>query len=82
MSHIRIGAFVAVCGLLAACQGQAPVASGPAVSSGPAISSRLDSGVSADNGGGQRATGNLPSVSVGSQGTATTGVPSGPGAAY
>ena len=77
MSHIRVVAFAAACGLLAACQGEAPV------HTGAAISPQLDSGVSAQNGGGQRATGGLPSVNIGgSQGAVTTGVPSGPGAAY
>jgi hypothetical protein len=76
MSPIRVVAFVAMSGLLVACQNQAPV------HSGTAISPRLDSGVSSDNGGGQRATGDLPSVGVSPQGSAITGVPSGPGAAY
>ena len=76
MSHIRAVTFAAACGLLAACQGEAPV------NTGAVISPRLDSGISANNGGGQRATGDLPSVSIGPQGAVLTGAPSGPGAAY
>ena len=77
MYHIRAVTFAAACGLLAACQGEAPI------NTGAVISPRLDSGISADNGGGQRATGDLPSVSIGGpQGAVRTSVPSGPGAAY
>jgi hypothetical protein len=76
MSHVRLVTFAVACGLLAACQGGAPV------QSGPVISPQLDSGVSSNNGGGQRATGGTLGVNIGPQGATTGGAPSGAGAAY
>ena len=48
----------------------------------PAIDPKLESGVTSSNGGGQRATGAVPDVTVGPRGTTTTNAPSSPGAAY
>lgn len=48
----------------------------------PAIDPKLDSGVTSSNGGGQRATGNTPNVSVGGTGPAQTQAPSSRGPAY
>ncbi len=77
MPHIRLTVLAAACVLLAACQDQQPVRAGSATSP------QLDSGVTSSNGGGQRTTGDLPSVNVGGpQGPTTTGVPNSTGAAY
>lgn len=76
MSHVRLITFAAVCSLLAACQGEAPV------QAGPVISPQVDSGVSSANGGGQRATGGTLGVNIGPQGATMGGAPAGAGAAY
>ena len=48
----------------------------------PAIDPALDSGVTSSNGGGQRATGATPNVSVGPSGSVGGRAPSAAGAAY
>ena len=47
-----------------------------------AISPSLDSGVSSSNGGGARAVGNTPGISVGGNGATVTRAPNGLGTAY
>lgn len=48
----------------------------------PAIDTALDSGITSSNGGGQRATGAIPNIDIGSGGATRSGVPSSRGAAY
>jgi hypothetical protein len=48
----------------------------------PAIDPRLESGVTSSNGGGQRATGAVPDLTIGPRGATTTGTPTSAGAAY
>ncbi len=48
----------------------------------PAIDPALESGVTSSNGGGQRTTGAIPNIDIGSGGAVRTGVPSARGNAY
>ena len=48
----------------------------------PAIDPKLESGVTSSNGGGQRATGAVPDLTIGPNGTTTTSTPTSKGAAY
>lgn len=61
--------------LLVACQE-------PSVTAGTAVSPQLETGITSQNGGGQRALGDIPNVSLGgTQGATMTRAPAGKGAA-
>ncbi len=48
----------------------------------PTIDPKLESGVTSSNGGGQRQTGAVPDLTIGPNGTTTTGTVTRPGGAY
>ncbi len=72
-----VGAALFACLGLAGCAGTRP---GTANANGPG---QAPSGITAANGGGQRAVGNIPSIGVTSGGTVTSNpVPNSKGASY
>ena len=76
MTIKTLGAVALACFGLAACASTGP---GSASANGPTAA---PSGITASNGGGQRAVGGIPSVGVSSSGTSVSAVPNSKGASY